>query len=401
MRTWLLLGFLALAGCDLYFGNTEKPPPQCGCGADHPYQELRDPQTGECEPWGGGGCDGDGGCDCCGLGADIAAIPDWGSCGGACDALDENTCLATAGCHAEYTGFVCPPNADCAALWSGVAFWTCSEVPPSGAIEGGGCWGLDAQTCAEHDDCASAYQVPSDTSSTHAFNQCFPEPAAQCGGVECAAGSHCEEQCAKCDPSGNGGCMDDCVIVCVPDQDSCVAVDCAPGSHCEETCDAGPVCDPPGPCPPPTCAATCVPDAGDPGECYELVTCNSAPPACPPSTTPGVEDGCYTGYCIPISACSHDPGTCDGPLACDVAPPACPTGTEPGIANGCWSGFCIPDWACTSTPTCESITDEKTCVSRADCTAIYDGMNCTCDPAGNCMCQDQTFARCTTGGKPD
>ncbi|HTJ44257.1 MAG TPA: hypothetical protein VL463_19270 [Kofleriaceae bacterium] len=397
MRSWLVLGCLLFAGCNLYFGDDDDQPPPCGSGyADDVYDPgFRNPQTGECEYGWGGGCDYG-----CGCPADVkntpAILPDWASCGGQCDWLDEQSCLATPGCRAEYTGFECPPNADCAQLWSGITFWSCSAVAPSGPKEGGDCWSYDAQTCSEHDDCATTYQIPVDPQGQHSFNQCIPEPGTigdVCAGVDCGPGAHCEQQCYPCDKANpNDGCMSSCSAVCVPDQDSCANVDCGPGYHCEETCKT---CgDPNTPCPD-YCTVSCVPDTSDPGDCYGTVTCNSAPPACPADTTPGVANGCYTGYCIPISECKHDPGTCDGPVVCGQPPPACPAGTEPGVANGCWSGYCIPDWACWQS--CESITDEKSCLSRADCNTVYTGTDCTCDQNG-CVCKTETFSRCETNG---
>ena len=74
--------------------------------------------------------------------------------------------------------------------------------------------------------------------------------------------------------------------------------------------------------------------------------CPTLPPACPQGTTPGIANGCRSGYCIPLAECGHDPGECRGEVACDAAPPACPAGTVPGIDGACWSGYCIPEAAC-------------------------------------------------------
>ena len=71
-----MLALLPLAGCNLYFGSDDEPPP---CDP-YPYpgapQEFRDPQTGACQYIGGGG----GGCfyDEALPAVDIA-MPDWGS----------------------------------------------------------------------------------------------------------------------------------------------------------------------------------------------------------------------------------------------------------------------------------------------------------------------------------
>jgi hypothetical protein len=343
-----------LAGCNLYFGGDDQPPPCEGdyAGPNIPAQELRDPSTGQCETFGYGGCDPTNTCGCTPI--EVPAMPNWPVCGGACDSLDESDCLNTTGCHAEYTGTACPPNADCTTT-TGITFWTCGGTEQPTA-EGGDCWSLSAESCQQHDDCASTY-LGGDTGSA-SFNQCIPEPGvvAQCT-LPCAYGTHCEVTCPPCtDP--NGACPQYCVETCEPD------------------------------------ATT------GPGDCTGSITCNDAPPKCPQNTTAGIANGCWTGYCIPDAACGKpDPGVCNGPVECALAQPACPAGTEPGAANGCWTGYCIPDADCPPTPTtCASITDEKTCVSRTDCEAVYDGMGCTCD-ANGCTCTSETFARCEDAGK--
>ncbi len=50
--------------------------------------------------------------------------------------------------------------------------------------------------------------------------------------------------------------------------------------------------------------------------------------------------------CAPESDDSPAQGTCDGTVVCDVPPPDCPVDTLPGIQNGCYTGFCIPVTAC-------------------------------------------------------
>jgi hypothetical protein len=394
MKSWLVLGSLLIAGCNLYFGGDDQPPM---CTEPYPGAPLdvRNPQTGECEAgWGGGG----GGC---GIGNDVGAgaLPNWATCGGPCDALGESACLATTGCHAEYTvaAYDSPPPGGFN------LFWTCAATAPYGDPSAV-CDSLNAQDCAERDDCASTYNFTYDGSSaTHAFGQCFPEPGhtSACAAIFCGPDSHCEEQCT-CDPKQpNDICVLLCTATCVPNAD-CAAVQCETGSHCEESC-VTPVCDPgpnAGVCAPLTCVAECVPNALDPGDCYGAVACDAAPPACPAGTTPGVANGCWTGYCIPTSQCSHDPGTCSngGGVMCALAPPACPSGTQPGIKDGCWSGYCIPNSAC-GPIACEAIVDEGTCLARGDCSAVYAGTDCTCDPSGACTCKDTKFARCATGGK--
>jgi hypothetical protein len=40
------------------------------------------------------------------------------------------------------------------------------------------------------------------------------------------------------------------------------------------------------------------------------------------------------------------PGFCNLPVACDQAPPNCPQGTTPGVENRCYTGACIPEDLC-------------------------------------------------------
>ncbi len=49
--------------------------------------------------------------------------------------------------------------------------------------------------------------------------------------------------------------------------------------------------------------AICVPEGASPGRCNEPVTCDATPPSCPNGTTPGIENGCFTRACIPLTFC--------------------------------------------------------------------------------------------------
>ncbi len=55
------------------------------------------------------------------------------------------------------------------------------------------------------------------------------------------------------------------------------------------------------PCPEPF--AMCVPEGQSPGQCFAPVTCDAVGPACPKDSTPGIENGCFTGACIPMDLC--------------------------------------------------------------------------------------------------
>src|SRR6266545_510736 len=116
-----LLPLVLLAGCNLYFDHGDDV---CALFDVAPAQELRDPATGECVPFGFGGCD-----DRCGPCPAVAeAQPDCGSCFSECEALDEVTCALTSGCRVAYQDF---PTADQAPQFLG-----CWAVAPSGPVQG-------------------------------------------------------------------------------------------------------------------------------------------------------------------------------------------------------------------------------------------------------------------------
>src|SRR5215475_4351584 len=134
--------YLALAVTGCIWGQDPHPPPCQYDTTGIADIQLRNPETGLCQSF-GPTCD-----PTCGP-CPGAAEPDWGTCGGACDALTEMQCLATPSCHAAYQDNSGPAP----------TFWGCWEMPPSGVIHGA-CDGLDAQTCSEHDDCFSVYTGP-------------------------------------------------------------------------------------------------------------------------------------------------------------------------------------------------------------------------------------------------
>ncbi len=442
-----LLLALSSTGCTIYGGDDD----DCLYYADEPGgYGLRNPQTNECETWGGGGGGGCYGDDTPVPAGDQAmALPNWASCPSECEGLDELSCQRTDGCRATYWLDQCPPGVDCDALFVPV-YDVCVGVAPGGT-QWGSCEGLDAQQCSETDACSAVYTTQQwarlEAAPGSEFSYCQPEPwvegcyssdecpagyectantdcypppgcgpdgdcdavcygqcvpVGSCAAVDCGPGYHCEEQCYPCDDAdGDGVCPSWCETICVPDEpQECVDALCGPGTHCETVCTDD--CDPNGMCGG-WCTSECVPDGMDPGTCTGDVFCDSLPPSCPADSTPGIRNGCWTGYCIPLSACGpSDPGSCYEPALCDVPPPACPVGTTPGVADGCYTGYCIPAWACEGGGgSCESLTTEWECASRFDCWPLYSGTGCTCYPDGRCECLEWEFARCTGGGPTD
>jgi hypothetical protein len=386
MRSWFaFIPVVLLAGCDLYFGNGDDTVcADYGGGAVPPAQELRDPVTGTCvggSNW--GGCD-----DACGpcpvytpdqgTGAE-ATVADMGLCQSLCTGLGEAQCEATPGC---YAAFYDDPAADGKRDYGG-----CWQIAPSGPARGS-CSGLDAYECSRHDNCTMTY-ARSDTGPSK-FIACENETYYPgCAGTDCALGYHCEEQCYPDD-----GAMDAiyCQAACVPDGNKCAAIDCAPGYACVESCEyeeGGTL----------LCDAQCVPSSMDPGTCTGITLCDAIGPSCPAGTTPGIRNGCWSGYCIPSWACGPgDPGQCYGTVTCATPSPVCPSGTTPGILNGCPTGYCIPIGDC-PLAACETLTSESACDGRGDCVPVYEGTNCTCTAAG-CSCETLTYDHCEAAYMP-
>jgi len=159
-----------VSGCGFYFGDDD----DCEFGGapspDEPSVGYRDPVSGQCQFF-GGGVVGDP-CDPRPLeGADRApaAEPDWGLCVSQCTGLDESSCLEAPACRAVYQ---LPENDTDTA---NAAYADCWATAQSGAIQGGGCAGLDAYQCSRHDDCV-AYHVTEFGCDAPEGADCAPMP---------------------------------------------------------------------------------------------------------------------------------------------------------------------------------------------------------------------------------
>ena len=314
MRLAFALAALTLGGCQLYFGGDDEPPPPCGYGEPgwgtddgYPSNLLRNPQTGDCEEFGGygggGGCyyDENYGCACPETDIATPPVPNWPACESSCTLLDEDTCLAEPGCQVAYwEDQANTPNTSlfrgCYATTGGPDIYT-------------SCFNLDAYECAQHDNCSIFYTATYDhppplggggtmpVDSYAQFTQCRPEPTnAGCAAVDCGPGFHCEDSCYPTPPApGNTMTPPQCTPMCVPDSGTgCAAIDCGPGYECVETCDT---MDPTtnGDCFPGQCYGSCVPTTA----CESLTTegaCNARGDCT--SVYNGDDCTCYPGgYC--------------------------------------------------------------------------------------------------------
>ncbi len=435
MKTWLRLAAVVAVlapsvGCTFYFGGDDDP---CEDGGDRAFWGYRDPNSGECINFGGGGgsCGGDAVPVADAEGAALAQ-PNWASCPGVCEGLDEASCQAAPGCRAAYVdGCSGGTGADCAPT---PRFLECWGVAQTGPVQGT-CDGLDAQGCSEHDDCLAIYYPAGfdGFAPSLAFGYCAPEPTngggcysdAECGaGFECTADTECLPP-PGCDPTDpTMGCPAVCYGRCVPSTSTCDAVDCGLGSHCEEVCTGtggGPI--------PPAgdeAGAPCLDENGD-GRCDQCLDNNGDGlcdeecfPVCVPDTTGCEAIDCGPGFvcdlqCFPCDPLPDGTGCPVGPV-CEpfcrpIDPPncggiMCPTGShcqeeclgcDPATGPGCTDvcrATCVPDepLGCAAVTCAPGTHCEETCFPcdappGADCAAFCD---VACVPDAGPVCETIT-----------
>jgi hypothetical protein len=176
--------------------------------------------------------------------------------------------------------------------------------------------------------------------------------------ADCGAGFHCDVARSSCEPDA-------------PPPKGCKAnTDCAKGTICDTKSGA---------C---TATCTCVTDADAVKQGAGF--CDESRGTCMPGTDPN--------------------GTCSGTVAqtCTMVKPTCGEGQVATIVNGCYSGMCEAISACSATPSCSSLQHQDDCAARAaDCTTVSEGHDCT-KPDGsacqagdtNCTCKTFTFQGC-------
>jgi hypothetical protein len=354
-------------GCQFYFGGTGDD--DCvDNGALDPANGLLDPSTLQCVWNGGGGGCGDG---IRPAGAD-AIYHDWAQCYGACDGLAEDSCLASDGCRAIYNDLeACQPDGTCGRV---LTYAECVGTAPSGPVRGGDCSILGAEECSRHDDCSAVHAgVPGQ------FELCQAEPICGAGGMDQVPPPALlrDPQSGKCVDIGGNPCLPapgtdpnggvDAPIA-FPDWGFC---DSPCGALGEADCRASDACRA-------IYANGCPPNA----DCYQLefAACWPTAPSGPihgtceglDAYTCSLHDDCTAEHESDWSGCM-DPASCDWTvgqfLAChaEATPPPPP-------------------------PECATL-GESACITRQDCTPLYEGVNCSCSPSG-CGCQDWVFDSC-------
>jgi hypothetical protein len=151
MTARLTLLLSTLAGCTLYFDDPSTPGE---CNLTEPagaslelIAPQRDPDTLLCESF---GFDCAPGCDCPAL---DQPAPTWGTCGGACDDLDEASCMARPECRVARNAR-CAVDPGCSASDFLGCFPTDQRVDASTD-----CRNADATTCSRSSAC-TAYHDP-------------------------------------------------------------------------------------------------------------------------------------------------------------------------------------------------------------------------------------------------
>ncbi len=360
---------LSTAGCGFYFGDDD-----CVEADRFPVPDLRNPETGRCESQGtvGGGCGGDpaplpgtetppssgdqAGPGFGGGGAEAPIDPsqfDWAQCNTFCDNLAEDQCKLADGCRAAYRELP----------FDGIEFIGCWGTAPSGPIRGTDCTqAFSGYECSLHDDCSPVY-LNGPGAEWGPFTRCIPESDCPGGGVPQPLFR--DPVTGQCTDGGVGcGAIDPPVVpdlaLCVSgceafDEATCRGVDGCRAIYV----DACPACD---------------------ALVLEFAACWGVPPSGP----------IRGGDCGVLDAqeCSrHDDCTAVHANDWTISPMGPPW--TPAAFGWCAAEVVPP-------PACDTITDERTCIERVDCSPVYEGSDCTCDASG-CTCATWTFIACQQG----
>lgn len=229
MRAPLALAALVLLpACHLYFGGDDDCPDYGGvrggaASADEafdPGRNLRDPQSGTCQYFGGRGSGGtqlpcDSRCGPCAdepppdgfePSEDAAPLPTWGLCESACTGLGEDACLAAPGCRGIYSDVVCAGDT-CVPVRFAECWATDQEQLPPAT-----CGGLDADNCSRHDDCIAVHEPTcigdAITCPLGGFDRCAAEPSGEPG--ECWGEVLCDGLPPECPADTTPGVAEGC-----------------------------------------------------------------------------------------------------------------------------------------------------------------------------------------------
>jgi len=190
--------------------------------------------------------------------------------------------------------------------------------------------------------------------------------------AQCAAGCYCSN--GTCTEGGFCSTNADCGpgYTCDTSRSSC-----EPGCSSDSDCPQGQYCDAQNA----TCTASCVCSSDADAVKQGFGWCDTSRMTCMVGTDPN--------------------GSCGGAVTCSTKQPTCPSGQVPTILNGCWTGNCEAIASCDTPPSCSVINDETDCLGRADCSAVYTGIDCTKSDGSachagdtDCTCKSYEFNSC-------
>ncbi len=197
--------------CEDYQGAAEAPA------------TLRNPNSGQCESYYGYGS---GGSTCGDYGtpvpqADPVVIPDWGTCEGTCEQLDETACLQAEECRGSYLDTCVMRQDGQSCEFVEITFNECWAITPGGGFAEEGCSTYAADECARHNEC-SAVHASSDGNGVGGFAYCIDEDAGGEPGT-CNGEVLCESVPPECPAGTTPGIGESCWTgYCIP-LDECEA----------------------------------------------------------------------------------------------------------------------------------------------------------------------------------
>ncbi len=214
----LALGSTLAAGC--YYEDhcvdalEERAPVDPGPG-------IRNPYSGQCEYYGGGGGGSTGECDDFGgnftePAGDRAPLPDWGVCDGFCETLAEEDCLQAAECRAAYADPCADGITQCELVEP--AFYECWAVTPGGGYSEDGCNTYDADECSRHNECSAVHTISGGaaTGALGPFAYCVDEAGSTDPG-SCSEVAECAMPAPDCPEGTVAGVAQGCWTgYCIP-----------------------------------------------------------------------------------------------------------------------------------------------------------------------------------------
>jgi hypothetical protein len=108
---------------------------------------------------------------------------------------------------------------------------------------------------------------------------------------------------------------------------------------------------------------------------------------CHEQNIPDIRAVCRFGTCV-FSKVACDPSQ----VVCLALPPECPDGFLPSVEGSCWTGHCVPASACDVVPSCDHCEAHETCVelqTQLGPSHVCEPVAPACDGAPTCTCMGE------------